>query len=152
MGYAKCEVCGYIVNVSDGQTKTGKRYFRIRLVTGKSEKLKDGTYDNKNQAWWDLTAWGDYASKLRFEGLQKGDKIRASIQDPVPHVYATAQGEKIGCTICATLWNHTLSKVIWFPKGESDADDFHPQDDATLPPGADDFDPAAYENMMGQYI
>lgn len=149
MGYVKCEISGHIADISDGQTKNGKKYVKIKLATGKSEKRPDGTYDNKNQVWWELTAWGDYASKIMFEGLRKGDKIRASIQDPIPHTYATQDG-RIGCTINATIWNHALTKVIWFPKGASSADDFVPQDDNDIPPGADDFDPAVYEQMMEQ--
>jgi len=146
MGTATIEIQGHIASINDTTTKTGKRVYKIMIATGKSERRSDGSYDNSNQAWWELSAWGDYATKLALEGLQKGEKIRAIVRDPKPHIYQAKDG-RMACVICATLWNHTLSRVIWMPKNISDADSYTPSDsDSQLP--LDDFDPSVYEPQM----
>ena len=146
MGQAKVEIYGHIADIQEGLTPKGKKYFKIKMACGRSEKKTDGSYDNANQAWWELTAWNDYASKLSFEGIRKGDKIKAFVQDPIPHMYHTKDG-RLGCTLTATLFNYNLTKVIWLPKDAKTADGYVPtEDDAQLPPGVDDFDP----EVLGQ--
>lgn len=146
MGQAKVELYGHIADIQEGQTPKGKKYFKIKMACGRSDKKADGTYDNKNQAWWEITAWNDYASKLSLEGVKKGDKIKAFVQDPIPRMYQTKDG-RLGCTISATLFNYNLTKVIWLPKDAKKADGYTPAgDDADLPPGAEDFDP----ELLGQ--
>ena len=57
MGQAKVEIYGHIADIQEGLTPKGKKYFKIKMACGRSEKKTDGSYDNTNQAWWELTAW-----------------------------------------------------------------------------------------------
>ena len=99
MGQAKVEIYGHIADIQEGfDAKRARNISKIKMACGeKREKRRTGSYDNTNQAWWELTAWNDYASKLSFEGIRKGDKIKAFVQDPIPHMYQTKDG-RLGCT------------------------------------------------------
>ena len=146
MGYAKAEVSGHVMATYKGQSKTGKPSFTIVLSTGKSEKLKDGSWDNSKQVIWRLTAWGDYAEKLEFEQIVKGDKVRAEVIEPRPRIFNGKNGTSL--YIEGPLFNHTLSRVIWVPKDAKAADNYVPHDDDAAAPGAEDWDPAQYESQM----
>ena len=54
-----------------------------------------GQYDNSNQQWWDLTAYGDYAKVLEMHN----DK-----------------SQRYEATISAKLWNFSLARAFWFRK------------------------------------
>lgn len=150
MGQARAEVTGFVMtDPREGFTRrSGKKFFSIAISTGKSEKLENGTYDNTNQVIWNLTAYGDYADKLAAEGIRKGDKLRCTVVEPRPSMYQ-GKDNKTRLSIEGPIWNHSVSRVIWCPKDAKAADGFTPPAEGEpLPPDADDWEPANYENMQ----
>lgn len=110
-----CTVEGFITAAEAKVSATGKEFYEIRLAIG-SKKKDDGSYDNTHQVWWSLTAWGDYAQKLKLEdSFEKGDYIRATVQNPEPRIYPTKDGQW-KANMRATLWNYSLAKVHFLPK------------------------------------
>ncbi|MDO5116201.1 MAG: hypothetical protein Q4D58_08910 [Synergistaceae bacterium] len=143
MGTAKCRVSGFISNIREGVSKNGKAFLTISLPTGRSEKNTDGTYNNKNQVWWELTAWGEYVGVIKSMGFKKGDNIVALVTDPRPHSFYTNDGRQM-LSIAATIFNHQLCRVAWYPKDARAADSYIPEDDSSLPP-VEDFDFMTYQ-------
>lgn len=139
MARVTCTIEGFITAAEAKVTATGKEFYEIRLSVG-SKKKDDGSYDNSHQVWWSLKAWGDYAQKLKFEQfLEKGDYIRAQVQNPEPRVYQTKSGG-LKVSMQGTLWNYSLAKVLYLPKSlTGHEDEFY--DDAPFPeePAFDDF-------------
>lgn len=122
MARVTCTIEGYIAAAGTKVTATGKEFYEIRLSTG-SKKKDDGTYDNSRQVWWNLKAWGDYAQKLKFEdSFEKGDYIRATVQNPEPKVYQTKDG-RFTASMQAPLWNYSLAKVHFLPKSPTRPED-----------------------------
>lgn len=117
MGRALCTIEGFIVTLRSGTTKSGKPYLSIGVCCGKSVKDEaTGQYDNSNQQWWDLTAYGDYAKVLEMQGLAKGDAIVARVSDPKARVFHNEKSQRYEATISAKLWNFSLARAFWFRK------------------------------------
>jgi len=147
MGMAKAEVTGFIISTHEGYTnKAGKRYFSISLATGKSEKRADGSYDNTNQEFWNLTAYGEYAEFLLTK-LKKGDKVRCVVPEPRPHRFQDRNGEW-KMQLQGPLFNHSVSLVLWVPKDAKAADNYVPSGNDAEVPGDPDWDPSQYESQM----
>lgn len=117
MGRAQCTVEGFIANVRTGTTKSGKPFVQISMCCGKSTKDEaTGQYDNANQQWWTLSAYGEYADRLAKEQLQKGDAIVARVADPLARVFHNDKTQKYEATIEGTLWNFSVSRAVWYKR------------------------------------
>lgn len=144
MARAICTIEGFIASAESKMSPTGKEFYEIRMSTG-SKRKEDGSYDNRYQTWWSLTAWGEYGQKLKFDCFQKGDYIRATVQNPHPKAYRTKDG-RLEASMQGALWNYSLSKVHFLPKSFNSPDEAF-YDNAPLPDDLGQFDDSAFDNV-----
>lgn len=120
MGNAICTVSGFIASVRTGTTKNGNPFLSISLCCGKSKKDEaTGQYDNRNQQWWSLVAYDEYADVLKKQELKKNDAIIAKVTDPRARVFHNDKTQKYEAVIEARLWNFSVSRAFWYKKNES---------------------------------